>query len=620
MEENKIEEKKDNFLDKILEFVFDPKKRVIFLIVFFGFILRIIAARNIGTAADDVNHAIRPWGIFVSDKLAMWDQSTILWYYIQGIFYKLFGLTQIASRFASVLFGVATICVVFVFVKRFFRSEKAAIVSSTLVAVSPLLIRTTLPEMDIAVGFFLILSTYFLFKFFESKSKKDLILLSLAIGIGIMIKLYFAFFAVSFFILIVGKSLRTHESKKELMKNLGIFCFILFVFSLPTITHNYLLYKDKGFTDLIFTNTFKIGVDKAKNYYDWSAGWLPSSDYKGFFFGNQKNFDPTPIPGFLVVLSFLFKGDPLIFILGILGLVLTLKFNRKYFYFFLITFVPAFIYLGAQIPMTKHFIWSLVLLAPPAGICCERFISTVKRKIRLRYLLIFIMIFSIIWLGMPRSSSHSSFYGESPFGKLVDYKNEKIESDTLVVVDSRIYRGTIHWGLAKTNYIEAGQFFQVAQELNTQGNLQQIEVYYVECVVDDCGWGTVAKQPEFNQSMEEVTQFFANKSQTKIDFSGPSEKRYYFPLLFGEKVTMFRIYKTTLNLNPLIFSAAKQTHTWWLIPEEYNRHISPIFDDYSVEGADNLLKDLSWVVLYLELIIALIFLVYGIGILFKELK
>lgn len=75
-------------LDKLVNLWFDKIKiSVIFLFVV-GFILRIVAALNIGVSADDANHALRPINIFSSGKLAIWDQSTSLWYYIQGIFIR----------------------------------------------------------------------------------------------------------------------------------------------------------------------------------------------------------------------------------------------------------------------------------------------------------------------------------------------------------------------------------------------------------------------------------------------------------------------------------------------------------------------------------------------------
>jgi len=191
--------------DSIIDVFYNKTKRSVFLFFILGFILRLISARNLGVSADDVNHAVRPIGIFGSGKLAIFDQSTALWYYIQGVFYKILGNGMIASRFASVLFGSLLIVLMFLFVKRVFKSERTALIASFLLAISPLLIKNSMPEMDITVAFFAIFSAYFLFGFFESRSRKDLFLSALFIGVGIMIKLYALFFAFSFILFLIYK-------------------------------------------------------------------------------------------------------------------------------------------------------------------------------------------------------------------------------------------------------------------------------------------------------------------------------------------------------------------------------------------------------------------------------
>lgn len=581
-----------------------------------GFILRIISAKNIGVAADDVNHAIRPIGIFGSGKLVIFDQSTALWYYIQAVFYKFFGVSQLGSRFASVMFGSFLIILVFMFTKKIFKSEKSALIASFLVAISPILIKSSMPEMDITASFFTMLSAYFLFDYLDKKENKGLFLAAFFIGIGIMIKLYVAFFAVSFFVLVAYKEFKSEKKANKSIKKLAIFSAIIFILVLPTLAHNYLLYRDKGFMDLIFTNVIGLGQDKAEQFYAWNAGWKAKGDYIGFFFGNQANFDPTPLPGGFIVLGFLLRGDPLLFALGILGLIYSFNRNKKYFWFFLISFVPIFVYLGAQIPLAKHFVWGLVLAAPMAGEFSNRVLLEKIKRLRLRHLLIVFLIINMLYLGMPKGVVHSHFYGESSFGQAIDYKNDFIGDNSLVVADSRIYRGNIHWAFYGTNYIEASEINGIINQVNQLGEVQNIEVYYFECVIDDCGWGTVAGQPEFNQSMELTTQAFKEIAYFSKDFSGPRQYSYYLP--FGEKETSYRVYKTELALNPAIIPLVKRYHTWFLYPVGYDRSIAPIFDDYQVSGVlDNIIYFMAWTVFYFELVISLLAMIY-IGWLFLK--
>ncbi len=588
-------------------------KKFIFVVSTFvlAFILRLIAARNLGVSADDVNHAVFAVNIFHSEKLVFWGGSTNLWYYIQGVFYYLFGLNQLASRFAAALFGSFLVILIFLFTEKVFKSERAPIISAILVAISPLLIKNTLPEMDVAASFFTILAAYFMFSYFELYEKKYLFLSAVTLGIGIEIKLYVLFFAASFVAYFIIHELINKKTFKTILPSLLLFGLFLLICVSPTLVHNYLLYKDKGFMDLIFTNTFKLGVDKSKAYYGWGAGWMPSIDYSGFIFGNQKNFDPTILPGAFIVLGFLLNGDPLIFVLGLLGLVVAFKLNKKYFWFFLLTFIPAFIYLGANIPMAKHFIWGLVLLAPLAGKFLELLLDFISKHygwLKLNYILIFLIIFNLIYLGMPRDVSSAPFYGKSSFSQLVDYKSQ-ISNSTLLVTDSRIYVGNSHWALAGTNYLDAPTFFDTLNQLNSNNNTngiepQKIEVYFVECVTDDCGWGTISKQQDLNETMDQVTKWFADSSYYQINFTGADYHKFYLPF-GGAKLTEYRIYKTDLLINPLIFQSAKQPKLWFLYPIGYDRTQGEIFDDYQTHNSiDRLLELSAWAVLYLELILS----------------
>lgn len=602
-----------SFLDKLIDSIFDKTKLLVILTFILGFILRIIAAINLRVAPDNANQSLTPVGIFNSGKLAIWSQSTALWYYIEGVFYKFFGNTTLVSRFTTVLFGSLLIIVMYIFVRKIFKSERVALISSFLVAISPVLIKQTLPEMDVAVAFFLIFSAYFIFRYFETNLTRDLMWSALIMGTGIMIKLYMVMFAASFLVFIIFNDYRKKKIKKETIKKVLIFGLIITALVIPTLAHNYLLYKDKGIMDFIFTNTLGFGKDKSAEYYSWADGWAKEVDYGGFFFGNQIDFKGQPTehwPGFVVVLYYLLFGDPVIFILGFLGMIILFKKHREYFIFFLIAFLPAFIFLGANIPLEKHFVWVYALLIPAGGYLGSG-ISKLKFSYIITTMVILISIFNLAYLGLGGSLG-GPFYGKSSFGQLVDFKEKEIPETALVIADSRIFRGSIHWAFVGRSYIEASQFAEIAAQLNQQGNLQNIDVYYAECVVDDCNWGTVASQPEFNKSMEEITSFFANVSTFKKDFEAPPLEEYYLPFM-NKKETRYRIYKTSLSLNPAILQAVKQTHSRDLLPENYDRSIHPIFDDYEVNGfIDNTISRIAWAIFYFEFFVSFFLLFYAV--------
>lgn len=621
-----MDEKNKSFLDKALNIVFleDKTKVYILILVILGFILRLIAANNTGLSADDAGHAVRPIGIIESGRISDYGQSSVLWYYIQESFYKILGTSQLDSRMATAIFGSFFIILMFLFAKQIFKSEKVGLIAAALTAFSPFLIRLTLPEMDVAVMFFIIFSGFFLFKFIENSKNRDLLLASVLMGLAIMIKIYALFFTFSYALFLAYVYYRKKESWKKAINYILIFSVISFLFFTPTLVSNYLLYKDKGFMDLMFTNYLGLGVDKAAQFYSWNAGWLAKADYAGFFFGKQKNFGGenavgiNRLPGFMVMIISIFTIDPLIMLLGILGLILIIV-NRKslYLLFFIISVLPAFISLGSVIPMTKHFTFIPVLLIPLAAILISRLDDSLKKrmlKFRLRYLIFLLAFFSIFWLGGGGSRGFS-IYSESGPSQLIDYRIKNIMPDSLIVVDSRVYRMYISWIFNDRNYIESSLFNQAVQESQKYGNPAVMDVYFIECVVDDCGWGTIKAQPDFNKSMEDIVSWFANSSLIVKDIEEIDRNSYYFPLLTKQKVSpAYRVYKGQMMLNPSIITIAKSTHDVLMYPIGYDRTFGPIFDDYQTYSFfDRVLDKLAHWIVYIALFLSfltLIFLLY----------
>ncbi len=605
----------EEVIDKGLDIFFSKDKTRLYVVLIFilGFVLRLIAGRNLGISADDANHAIRPIGISSTGKMVIWDQSSAIWYYVEGFFYDIFGTSHLSARFATALFGSFFIILIFIFTSYVFKSKKTGLISAFLIAISPFHIKNTLTELDVGAVFFIIFSAYFLFRFLREEKKDYLILSAVLIGLGVLVKVYALFFVVSFSAFLFYKLYLKED--KEKYKKIGVFLAIIFIFTIPTLTHNYLLYQDKGHMDLIFTNFFKLGVEKAQKIYGWGAGWMPYTDYKGFFFGHQKNFGDTAIPGFMIVAGFLFYEDPLLFILGILGLFsLFLSKKKEYLIFFILSFFPAFIYLGSNIPMAKHFVFGIALLTPPAGYFLNQIhIKIKKKKIRLGYIFLIVIIFNLIYLGKGWGASHGHFYYESAEGKLIRYK-EEIPENALVLVDSRIYRGFAVWMLHDKNFLEATYFSSLMQQSNQMGGQTPIDIYYVECAADDCGWGTIRKSgQEINQTMENFTMQFVQIGEERFSAYGLSESDSYFPFTKPDEKIKYRVYKATLNLNPGALEAVKTTHNWYMYPLGYDENIGEVFDKYDAKGLGYLLDMAAHFVYHASLIgifVSIAFLIY----------
>lgn len=570
-------------------------KLYLIILVIVGILIRLLAAYNISPSIDEGNHNLRGINFIGSFKLEEYGQSSGLWYCLQDIIYHIFGVSNFSARILSVLFGSLFIVLMFLFVKYFFKSEKIGLIASTLTAISPFLIKNTLGEQDQTVLFFIIFSAYFLYKFIDERKTWFIAISAILIGVAILIKVYALFFLLSFLILLLI------YARKD-WKKILLFLAIVFLFCIPTLTHNYLLYRDKGFVDLMTTNFLKIGLEKSKQFYSWSAGYMPKVDYGGFFFGNQLNWKDEPsglfrLPGFILMLILLIIEEPLIMFFGILGFFLFLKKEyRQYLTFFLLTFIIPFIYLGAGIPMLKHFVFVPVLLIPMASV----FIEKISSKIKLKYLIIFFIVFNLLWLGKGIGYVTAPVYTQSAEGQLMEFKSNQIPPDSIVLIDSRIYRGYLAWLFNDRQYLEMNNIDLINQANALEGDKVKADLYIIECAIDDCGWGTVKDQPEFNASMEAIISSIKPNSKFIQDITEVNKKSYYFPLFPGvERITKYKIYKTALMVNPVIFDYIKKTRVHMLYPIGYDRSISPIFDDYETHNfIDSGLNKFAHFVLY----------------------
>jgi len=585
----------------------------ILLVVLLGLTLRIIAAANTGFMPDDSNHFIYSINFLNSHKLEIYSQASSLWYAITDLFFKIFGVGYLTARLASILFGTFSILAMFLFTKEVFN-EKAGLISAFLLAICPFVLKFTISESDPTVLFFLLMSAFFLVKATkEDNNWKFYSLSGVFIGLGIITKMYPLLFGGVFaiFALYQNYKLRKKIFDKKIIKGLVIFFIIAFLFLIPFITHNYLLYKDKGITDFLVTNTLGIGKEKGAQYYSWDAAWGKGHEWLGFIFGNSESLGikmPTSIYG----MNFLFSSDPILFILGAIGLVYCFFKKREFFIFFLLGFIFVFAYLVTIIPLAKHFIFLLMFFVPPAGLI----ISKINSRKWIIISLIVILVFDLFYLGIGGYlPTPQHFYGESAEAKVMNF-NKQIDSSSLIVVDSRIYRGKISWMFYGKNYFEGLQFLQLmGNETLIPGQIQPIKVYFIECVTDDCGWGTVKKQPDFNQSMEGLADWFKQNGMFISEFNEPERYELYYPT-FKNKIIEMAAYSSTINLPSGIIQIANSPKEWYLYIIGY---YGEQFDDYTTKGFFD--KSLDWfahMILYLSIILAFLGIGYSIYLIIKK--
>ncbi|MDD5012026.1 MAG: glycosyltransferase family 39 protein [Candidatus Nanoarchaeia archaeon] len=587
-------EKESKILDKALEkmlnifFSKDKTKLYVILIFILGFILRLINLLNAPTTIDASGHALMAYDFIYSDKLATWNQSVGLWYFLTDLFYKIFGINDIGARFAVLLFGSLSIIVMFLFVKEFF-GKKAGLVAAFLLAVSPFHITETIPEMDVTTMFFVLLAMLFFVRALKQNKKLPFILAGAFIGAAVLIKIYSALFIPALLLYAVYYGIKHKPEKKPFRKNILIFIAVASIFCLVPLAYNYLLYQDKGFVDYIFTNILGIGKEKSNEYYSWVVPY--EHDYMNFFFPGKN----SAIPFFILYFKVIGGADILAILLGIIGLLLILLSKKKdYSILLLCSFFTVYLYMGSMIfLMTKHYIFLLILIIPLASLVVEKITEKVKVKHILAILLVAIFIFQMFWL---LHYTDGKFFEKSSMNELVSYK-ESISENALVVWDSRIFRGIGTYVFMDKHYLEANYFSKL---MNSQeqisGSYQPTETYFIECASDDCGWGNVKDQPEFNQSTEQIVDFFKANSELVESIEGTGGLSY-----------SYNIYKGTFQLKQGTLAAADSSHIFWVNPVGYDENIAPIFDDYETHNIwEEAIDKIAHFIFYLSVFIAIL--------------
>ena len=179
---------------------------------------------------------------------------------------------------------------------------------------------------------------------------------------------------------------------------------------------------------------------------------------------------------------------------------------------------------------------------------------------------------------------------------------KNIADTDLVIVDQRVYRGRTALMFNDKSYVESENLNMILSQLDEKypSMKKSFKTYFIECVPDDCGWGTIKDQPELNQSVENMIEFFKNNSIEKTVIYGggsPGEKEQ-------TKEGYFRIYETTLSLNPFILDAVRQTHSHYLYPVGWQ---GEIYDKYQTHNAaDSMLNKFGFMIFYITIFLEVI--------------
>ncbi|MEK6898935.1 MAG: glycosyltransferase family 39 protein [Nanoarchaeota archaeon] len=581
-------------IDRSIDFLFSNYYFILLIGIFlFGAILRFIVVTNVGLVADEPVHAMHAIGTVALNPLSTLSQSP-LWFYITDIAYIIFGINWFSARFLSFFFGSLSIIAVFLLGSVMFN-RKVGILAAFILAVSSYHIVWAAAYMDEGMMFFILLAMYLFVK--EYKDKKTISLWSaLFLGVALLVKIIAAVFIVIFGIFILGILYRDYKSdKKRFKSNLKrafFFGLILFVCFLPPLVYNYFIYKNKGIVDLPFALYFGIN----REY------------YQGQGLAHETGFNPGYMWHSIKTMLFgaFWKFDPIMSFLALLGLFFLWKeYKKKKFEvgFCTIMFVFSALFICLSVELPNHYTNILPFLAILGALFLVNASSWLKKPLIGKQVIIGICLILLIFNIAHMWGSISS---QSGYEKLRQHTIDSIDKGDLVIVDSRIYRGVTAWTFNDRHYIESSLLSElIAVSEQQPGERVKFPVTFVECVLDDCGWGNVYLNPSLNSSSEEMVSLFRNISHEKKSiYGGGSSRGIKGNEKKGELV--FNVYSTELLLNPSVTAIAEQTHEFFFYPVRRNLRPEASFDYYEVNGLfDNLLNILAYIVLYILLALAL---------------
>jgi hypothetical protein len=582
------QKKESDALSRIIDFIFSKDERKWLILVFaLGFILRFFIARNIDVSvADEMVHGPHAIGFLHSGLISTIVHSP-LWFYLVDIIFRILGVTLFSARFISVFYGAFSIFLVYLICVEIF-SKRVALISSFLMAVSFLTVRYSIIGMDAPATFFLLSAMYFFIT--SMKNNKFPWVAAILIGLASLIKTLSLFFVpaflIGFFLLSNSESEKSKRFKKNVWHILLFGLIIILLFS-PILIHNYLWFKDKKMVDVYFAQYFSI--NKARAAYQGLLGY-------DFGFEYYLKHMPQTSEGFI---SELWRMDGAIFLTGFFGLILSFfSLERRRYWFFLL----AFEFFGLLFLMLSATFWGhYITLIPVLCMFGGFFINWAAVKIKVGSSAKVILILLLLILFYYLHAMWPSINSQSAFSSLSEYTSKQIDKNSVVISDSRVYRGRTVFLFHDTHYLESVYFPQIMSiNNNFTGESIPITVYFVECARDDCGWGSIANQPELNKSCELLFDFVKKNSAKEKVFYGGSD--------FGEEkgLPIYILYKTTINLKREVIAMIDSTHDWFYYPVNYIPK-EKIFDQYAVNGfLDNIIYKFAWLVVIISILLAIL--------------
>jgi len=582
MEEAKNQNK--DFTNSIIDFLFSKdNRRYIVLIFLFGLIFRVLISLAIPFGADEMGYVVHSIGFIDSGKLQIHDQDG-LWFFLSDLVMKIFGVTVFGARFLAALFGSLSIILIYLIGKEIFN-RKTALIAAAIMAISSYSILNSIGVMDVPMAFFSFLSLYFLILFIKTNKSIFFISIWVSLGLAIMIKQIALLFIPAFLLFLLYSNKKNYNNFK--LKQALYTILILLLMVVPVLTYNYLLYKDKQIVDLQFSRFFGL----AEEQYASISHTLTPFSLKTLFVSYEGG-----LPGILVAFRIILSFESIaIFVLSMAGVFEIAKSKNRFKYLLFLSFLFPFLFLAATSLLPNHFVFVSLFFAlfSARGIdyVSNKFTDLNTKKLVTLFLLILVFLSSFYQI---YKFNEGSVTGNNEIGKLINFKEGSISEDSLVIVDSRIYRGRTAFMFWDRAYLESSNFIYLSQNLDQfPGEEVPMHVYFIEAATDDSGWGSIKDQPEFNQTTEQLVSFFEQNAQLIKTINGQNGEAH------------FKVYEGTFYLKPSISGFVKSSHSFFFYPLEYKPK-SEVFDNYQTYNlVDSLIDKFAHGVLYLEVFLSL---------------
>ncbi len=586
----------DRVLDKIFNFIYSKDKReerLLILLIIVGFFLRFIAALNMDVTADDMVYASQSANI-INAKIISTHSHPILFFYLTDLSYKVFGYTTLASRFAPLILGTMLIAVVYLIARTFF-SRGVALSAAFFATFSNFLVRMTFTEHSLVTFFFVFFGAYMGILHLQKGSTKFLVLSAVFFGLGALTKYNAAFFILAFSIFYIYFIYTKREAiaSKPNLKKAILFFVIIFIFALPFLSFNYLIYKDKGILDYQFAKVFK--PEKAVELYGGLTEQIEVSYFETLV--NPSNY---------VNYKLIYQTDLLMLVFSLAGLfILTRKKEKLFLVFFLLFLIIPFLLQSANI-LPKHYAFMHILFSIPAGYSLNALFRKINRRFFNYIIVLFLIAIFIINLGIAYGTPHDIFY-KSGTSSLKSYINNNVGDSDLIVFDSRIYTSRSFWLATDNNFLDLYQFVQVYNyDLNLTTQKVPTNIYLVECAIDDCGWGWVSNNQELNKSSEAIINSLRNSAISNQSIPDYEYEKNSGNELIGKKKlgTEYIVHKIAVPMDPNIVQQTKRLNAFYFVSYMYTDMSNYPFN-YDVSGIDYLINQLAFLIIYFSVVLSI---------------